>query len=831
MRSLSISPIGTCRINTPLKRAETKYPISINTAGVYGFTHTSDEALQQLRFQQGAKTFRPEVVPIIFRPESVPLSMSGSWHPSDLTIVEISSAKRVRSGDDIVQINYLYRHFADFFADTERTIKFWSLSKRKARAELLEFLKAERTYQLMSPADRALLMSLSMEQQEFAAIKSDMAEIVDRLAPNPILFMTHVNATTADGSTIPSRARLIGWVKLAAQQLQVDCFDPSEAMRDFSQERAMEQGGLDLTHFTPAFSDHIYQAIHRDHVMHLAGGRSVPGSQDDGARGELIADNIDAVIRYGDFFSGAAQLYAALRETPEVPALIQLRGRLMTSLGNFEAAMADLVPLEASSTLSEEGRLALLDAFTGAEAWEPALRLSQALIGDEYGSTSIYECAAQACEHLDRFEEAATHWKQAFRHDRSNLRAALKGLALLLRLGESEQLDAWRQEIIGQSSTSAKGAVEIGLWALQHRDNELLAQAFGALAGSDPDEAENLLRGAASAEMLEGVARGLHVIAGLEDLPKQARRRFEKLAVEVATRSAQCFADGQYKLAYQLANAARAVKPDKSSVHTVRKVGAHYRNAVRAAYSQRNYAGVMTVANDAGDTIFDSLDSAVLVAVSLSKVGRNAEALEMLLRIVILAPDNFVAQRWAGRIASAGGDFAIALEMYSRLKASEAPDAARYAPEVMRFFATAQRRAFKQFRALVAEEKFAAALDLAALMTREFVDGELIEKEVGRLNRHLRIRLREIEQGGDEEEEREPILRLLLRMQPDDEVVLRRCAIEMMRQLRFDEAEQFWGRMDELRPGVETTVRNLQRCRLFADRQRKDTKSRTAIAA
>ena len=58
VNKLSVTPIGTCRINNPLKQAQSKYPISLNTKRVYGFTHTSDEALQQLRYLQGDKVFR-----------------------------------------------------------------------------------------------------------------------------------------------------------------------------------------------------------------------------------------------------------------------------------------------------------------------------------------------------------------------------------------------------------------------------------------------------------------------------------------------------------------------------------------------------------------------------------------------------------------------------------------------------------------------------------------------------------------------------------------------------------------------------------------------------
>ena len=89
VNKLSVSPIGTCRINTPLKRAQSRFPIEINLKRNYGYTHTSDEALQQLRFLQGDKQFREEVRPILFRPGRA--IDSEHWEPSDLHIVEIAA--------------------------------------------------------------------------------------------------------------------------------------------------------------------------------------------------------------------------------------------------------------------------------------------------------------------------------------------------------------------------------------------------------------------------------------------------------------------------------------------------------------------------------------------------------------------------------------------------------------------------------------------------------------------------------------------------------------------------------------------------------------------
>ena len=67
-KRLTVTPIGTCRINTPLRRARSRYPVALELNRVYGFTHTSDEALQQLRFMQGDKQFDDRARQLIFDP-------------------------------------------------------------------------------------------------------------------------------------------------------------------------------------------------------------------------------------------------------------------------------------------------------------------------------------------------------------------------------------------------------------------------------------------------------------------------------------------------------------------------------------------------------------------------------------------------------------------------------------------------------------------------------------------------------------------------------------------------------------------------------------------
>ncbi|WP_294171702.1 hypothetical protein [uncultured Sphingomonas sp.] len=824
MQKFSITPIGTCRINNPLRQAQPKYPILINTARVYGYTHTSAEALQQVRYLQGEQSFAEQVRPILFRPDPAPGGSDGDWTPSDLHMVEISSAKKITCRADSVQINYLYRHFSEFFSNGKRTQRFWSLIKREQHAELAEFLGADPAYALLSPADQALLASLRMEEQDFASLKADMAEIAERLGRDTVIFMTHVNARTPDGATIPARERLINWVKLAAGQLQVPCFDPTAAMEAMGQERALEHGGLDLTHFTQSFSDRVYAEIHREHVGRMMEAMDLPEGQDAALRQHLLAENIEALIKFDDFLSGSRRLYAALRKEPDAPPLIQLRGKILSQIGDFEGALRALEGLNQSSSLSPDGKVALLEAYTATEQWAEALALAELLLGDEHESGIIYACAAAAYEQTGQPERALNAWKQSFRHDRTNFTAALKVLTSLSQLGDASPYQAWREEVLEHSASGVGGTFEIARWALDHQDGPMFAKVFGAICRVDVSRAETLIDSLISAGMLDTATDCLRQLAGCgNSVPPASAVRIAAQSGRVA---AELLASGEFQWAHELAAAAAAIRPGGLPARTERAALAHFRSAVREAYAQQDYPAVVAVWKKAGDVILAATDAALPVALSLHKLGDNGAALDLLTQIHQRDPSHPGVLRWAGRIGAALGRYDIALQMYAALRQSDHPAAAKYAGEATRFFQTADRRALRQLRTATLNGEFRLAGKLVELLHTESGESAGLTSELERLNRRLRLQLREIENGAADEEGREQVLSLLLRIKPDDAAILRRAALEAMRKMRFEQAAQYWGRLNQLAPEVESNARNLERCRVLAAREAKASAAR-----
>ncbi|RYE97308.1 MAG: hypothetical protein EOO77_39290, partial [Oxalobacteraceae bacterium] len=108
MTIYTVAPIGTCRLNSPLRRGAVRHGFKISDGRNYGYTHTSTEALQQLRFMLGEHDIPDNLVPLICR-NSMTVPVTAAHERSDLYFVEISSAKSLTCEGWATQLNYVSR--------------------------------------------------------------------------------------------------------------------------------------------------------------------------------------------------------------------------------------------------------------------------------------------------------------------------------------------------------------------------------------------------------------------------------------------------------------------------------------------------------------------------------------------------------------------------------------------------------------------------------------------------------------------------------------------------------------------------------------------------
>lgn len=828
MSNFRITPIGTCRIHTPLKRATSRYPIELDLRRNYGFVHTSDEALQQLRFLMGEKQFRPEVEPLVFRMADPVQLGQETWEPGDLQVVEISSAKRLTFGDDIVQSNYVARHFADFFANRDRARAYWTLVKKGHRGDLREYLEKQPSYRLLSEADQELLVGLSLQQQSFKAIKADMAEFVERLGREKVLFLTHVNAETEDGAVIPSRDRLIRWVKLAAEQLEAPVFDPTPAMLEFTQERALEKGGRDLTHYTLSFSDRLFDELHRTHIGAIA-GMEAPGEQGEDARIARVASQLEALLGAGDFIHAAREIHAALDNTPDALPLIELRGLVRSRIGDFQGAMEDFSRRTDQSALSPPMRTGLAEALSATGDHQGALEVVEKLLEDEYESADIYRVAAHAAKQLGRSDDAIRHAKQAYRRDRGDLSNALEALKLLTEAQRPDETIEWRREILENIGDSSSGWFETCMWAVQNHDDALFDAALKKLSEADKGATIDLLEDAWRAGMYRAFADAIPTAVAMGRLAPSLAERRTVLFAEGVGRARALFDEGQIDEAFHLACGFNAL-PEKVTTQIarrqlvndarplVREMKGHFRTRIYEAHAAGDSAQVIAIGQEAHVILLEDPDLATIVARALSTSGDEAEALALLKEVSAHSSPTVKLLRWTGNLAARTGDLTTAIRMYSALRGRQ-DTPANFTPEIETFFGRAERLAIKRLRLLLEDGEANESLQLSGLIERHFGRSERLDRLRNRLFRLLRDELKDIEQGDTDSTDMEKVLRQIVQLRPDDLPMLRRLAVELMRQFRFAESAEYWEAIYRLDPNNESAARNRVRCATLAEKR------------
>ncbi len=269
----TITAIGSCRISTPFKAAPAFFPVVNNTARIYGYTHTAAEALQQIRFLQGDFS-PPRALHGLLMPNVDLDALERQQHtPSDIYMIELSSAKQLRVAGVEVQLNYVTRHFADFFADKTRARDFWRLSNGRKDIEKFAFLNEQDSFHALDDTDKALLVDLVLDMATPETLAQDMHEIL-ALLPRAV-FVTHCNALAANGQPLKARAAYIEMVENAAQAVGAPVFNPTASMLAFGQEEALSDPGASLSHYSPDFGDFLFAGLYDRHIAPLHSGATL----------------------------------------------------------------------------------------------------------------------------------------------------------------------------------------------------------------------------------------------------------------------------------------------------------------------------------------------------------------------------------------------------------------------------------------------------------------------------------------------------------------------------------------------------------------------------
>lgn len=819
MAVFTIAPIGTCRIHTPLRDAVGRYPIKLQLGRNYGFVHTAAEALQQARFMFNQADIPADVQRLIFRPSNGEQARRGTHKPADLYMVELSSRKLLSIGGFPIQSNYLVRYFSEFFADRARTRQFWSMANADRLVERRAVLDQDPAFNSLNADDRDLLARIVRRDQTDEEIEQEMRQLVELLDRDKVVFVTHVNATTPDNVTIEQRAQLIAAVTAAAQRLGVPCYDPTPLMNKIGQADAMEDGGLDLTHYTPVFAERLYTDWYRN-FMRPRMGSSAPQPVVHKLAADESAEHIEKLWDSGDLRDASRRVREVLRRYPQLPDHVLLFARIQEELGDYEGSLALLDSMDGALASGSKAEQVLMRNKFKLGHHDVAYSLAASLLGDEIETPEIVRIAAVSAGHLGYVDESLGMWKQLFRisssQDAMAVEAADTVLALLQAAGDMAAAIRWVHEVRAALPGYGRG------FAVLWRDRLLAGDrdALRGLASEHPslDDADALelvkeasWRGCIMAAATLAASCGL-VRSKQEEIGAWLRAQSSTWAEE----GNRALEEGRLRDAAEQICAHRLLNPDVlAGARAQRAFERAMRLGVRAALVAGNHKEVIDLTNLAIDTNVDFPELHAMRGRAADALGDQKTAMRHLEQAAAGESAPLSAKLYFARVAFKGGWFGEAIDAYKDVLAHASADQS-VRDEAERQLGRLGPRAIRSARQILSQGDHQAAWNLLDRVARSWPEMAEVAHEKRRILAYLYAEARALESSSTTE--RLDLGERIVRLVPDDPIGLRLAAVGAMRLRRFEQALPYWKKLRERAESPGQFDRYIDRCTVWIDK-------------
>ncbi len=308
----TITPIGSCRIVDPLRRARSGYGFELSRNRSFGFTHTSPEAVQQLKFMRGELDIPEALWPYVSNNDRAEV-LAQAPKSGDIHVVELSSEKILSMNGVYLQLNYLRTQFVPFFADGKRKNAYWKAIEKGTQEDIDALLAEHWSETDEQKADCAVLRNIRLRRADEEQTRADIRYLKEALPF--VVFVTHVNAIDSGGTVIKTRDRYIQMVKRIAGEEGCLVIDPTDMMQHMGQQEALEP---DLNHYTDDFKERVVENWF-DAALTQALTQMIQ-SRDDNTAQAMLEAHLKARKARGDTAknAGMAQLAAAF---PDLGAL------------------------------------------------------------------------------------------------------------------------------------------------------------------------------------------------------------------------------------------------------------------------------------------------------------------------------------------------------------------------------------------------------------------------------------------------------------------------------------------------------------------------------
>jgi tetratricopeptide (TPR) repeat protein len=819
MNAFTIAPIGTCRIHTPLRDAVGRYPIKLQLGRNYGFVHTSAEALQQARFMYGQCDIPADVQRVMFRPSNGEKARTATHKAADLYMVELSSRKLLTIDGYAVQSNYLARYFSDFFADRGRTRMFWSLAAADKLEDRRALLEQDPVFKSLPSDDRKLLARVQKRDLDDGEIESEMRQLVELLGQDKVVFVTHVNALTPDNLPLEQRQQLIATIGAAAQSLDVPCYDPTPLMNRIGQTDAMEDGGLDLTHYTEMFEERLCADWYKNYMRpRMSASTPAPAVVKLGA--EESSERIEKLWDTGKFLQASRLTRDVLRRNPGLPEYVVLLARIQSDLGDYEGSLALLEGTDGELASGSKAELVLMRNHFRLGRAELAHSLAAGLLGDEIETPEIVRIAAVTAGQLGNTDEALTNWRQLFRISSNDETAALEAadtvLATLQTSGDMEAAMRWVHEVRATLPTWGRGFAVLWRDALMAGDRS----ALRALAAEHPvledGEALKLVteatwRGCMMAAAALAVSCGL-----LKSEHEDVRAWLQTQSSAWAEEGDRAMAEGRLRDAAERICAHRLLAPDTlTGARAQRAFERAMRVGVRAALMAGNHKEVIELTDIALDTQVDFPELDAMRGRAADALGDKKTAMRHLEQAAAGKSAPVSTQLFFARAAFNGGWFGEAIDAYTAVQAHPSADQ-NAKDEAQRQLGRLGPRSIRAARQMLSEGNHEGAWKLLNRVARSWPEMTEVAHEKRRVLAMLYAEARALEPSSTTE--RLALGQRILSLVPDDGIGLRLAAVGAMRLHHFEQALPYWELLKKRSDNPEQFDHNIQRCLVWIER-------------
>jgi tetratricopeptide (TPR) repeat protein len=792
-----ITPIGSCRIATPLRLSRDRYGFALNQDRVYGFTHSSAEAVQLMRYLKGEIAIDPAIEPLVSRRGISEEEGAASHEPSDLYVVEISSSKVLKVGETCVQLNYLGAEYSDFFQDRDRAGQFWDLADAGDQTRIDDFLMLHWSATADQKQESAILRQIRRAAATEADLRRDFRLLIDGLPS--VLFVTHVDAVTPDGKPIPSRSRFIREVEAAVRAEGGVVYNPTRSMKAMGQQRAIEDYSDSLAHFTEEFAHTVFRDWFDLKIAGDMDARAI-AEDSDGVR-RILRPHVEARLEAGEAGALARRLERVAKALPECDEVPGLLAGTYAAVGQGEDALRTL------REASETGQSLALQRRWFALALELAntAEVTAALAALTYNGVRIagrdFLAAAELLARDGQTDPAVRCALRALERDANLTHAA----DLILDLGGKAALTGLDARLHGrmlQALAPVRGLHFLNLAGCEAELAALVAQP-----------------GAVAAEDLADFTRQL-VLDGQPDLAANLIARWR-----LAQDPDRLVHPGLRAVVDSLADAALR-QPDRAAriaglerVLQVNPLHVEARLALRGL--RRDILADIRALADAGD--IGALDALRDEVESLSEPVREYDILRMRAlfaqgdlaatiaaarRVTEETPDNMAAWATMMRAAQKSGDLLTLEEAARRIVDRADDDSRRLADEARDRL---DRNPVLCFRAARDEVDPLQAVQLFTIARRDPAFAKASDLRLKRLETQLTAAARDLE--SEDADRAGPFLDAATRLLPDNPRLRLAAGRFLVKQRDYAAALPHWEFLRASAPGNDSYAFQLDRCR------------------